>query len=139
MPPGNFPSGCEPLFVDSFEEAVKEARKRTNEGILVIDSITMDKKDFYDVLNQLNENGKVYKATKNDFEKDENPYRFLLNGNVLFIDTSGSYGFDWSTVIVFEQGINVMASHNCNYMLRCTTNLIVVKRKESDIDDIDSE
>ena len=133
MPPGNFPGGCEPIFTKRFEDAVKEARKRTNEEILVIVPVEIDVNDYFDVLNQLNENGKAFHERKNDFEDGENPYKFLQEGNVLIIDETVSLGFEWSTVIVIEQENNDETYHDCNYMLRCTTNLIVVKEEENDV------
>ncbi|XP_066917654.1 uncharacterized protein [Clytia hemisphaerica] len=137
MPLGNFPDGCEPIFVDTFEEAVKEARKRTNEGILVINS-PFDTNSYSDVLDRLNENYKEYDITKNDFKEGENPYTFLQEGNILILDEFASSGFDWPTVIVFEQiSINI-TYHDCNYMLRCTTNLIVVKAREDESDSEDT-
>ena len=51
MPCRNSPGGCTPLFVNSFEDAVKEARKRTNEGILVIAEYSDDRDDFSDYCN----------------------------------------------------------------------------------------
>ena len=61
---------------------------------------------------------------------EENPYKFLQEGNVLIIDESLSLGFEWSNVIVFEKiADNAATLHNCNYMMRCTTNLIVVERR----------
>ena len=127
MPLGNFPGGCEPIFVDSFEYAVEEARKRTNEGIFVIVDALIDVKDYFDVLNQLNENAKAYHDRKIDFKEGENPYKFLQEGNVLIIVERAVLGFDWPTVIIFEQGNNHTTYHDCNFMLRCTTNLIVVQ------------
>ena len=35
MPPLNFPRGCHPIHVDSFEDAIMEAVKLTTGGILV--------------------------------------------------------------------------------------------------------
>lgn len=131
MPLGNFPGGCEPFFAVSFEEAVKEARKRTNEEILVIvdDYRAFLINNYYcDVLYQLNENGMVYHKDKNDFKEGGNPYKFLQGGNVLIIGDCASLGFDWPTVIVFEKDSNSITIHVCNNMLRCTTNLIVVKK-----------
>ena len=141
MPPGNFPSGCDPIFVDLFEDAVKEARKQTNEGILVIVDYHDDLKEYCDVLDQLNENRKGYCKLKNDFKKGGDPYKFLLDGNVLLINEFASFGFEWATVInTFTRGWtkNATTMHDCNYMLRCTTNLIMINRKEErDSDDTD--
>eukprot|EP00111_Clytia_hemisphaerica_P022505 TCONS_00066176-protein len=104
MPLGNSPDGCEPIFVDTFEEAVKEARKRTNEGIIVIaDSSEFHANYYCDVLDRLNENYKTYEKQKNDFKDGENPYTFLQEGNILIIDRETPFGFDWTTVIVSGQ------------------------------------
>ena len=129
MPTGNFPGGCEPIFVIFFEDAVKEARKRTNERILAILPNKIDVSNYFDVLKHLNENGKVYHEDKNDFGKGENPYKFLLDGNVLIIEERASLGFDWTTIIVIERKDDDITFHDCNFMLRCTTNLIVVKKE----------
>ena len=124
MPLENFPTGCPPVFVESFEEAMKEARKRTNHGILVIAKDV----DDIDIFNQMKEKWKVYHFGRNDFKEEENPYTFLQEGNVLIIDNMKCQGFEWATVIVFEyRGIESANYHTCNFMMRCTTNLIVVR------------
>ena len=133
MPLGRFPSGCEPQFVDSFKKATREARKRTNEGILVIidnGDDALNVKDYFEVLDELNENRKTYHRGRNDFEKGGSPYKFLLDGNVLIIGQRTSFGFDWPTVILVERRRGHGAAyHVCNFMLRCTTDLIVVTKK----------
>ena len=128
MPPGNFPSGCAPIFLDSFEEAVKEARKRTKEGILVIDDETDEANSK--ILDRLNENWKAYHEYRYDFKNGGNPYKFLQEGNnILVIAEFSSFGFEWPTVIVVKTTrVDSIALHDCNYMLRCTTNLFIVKR-----------
>ncbi|XP_066910457.1 uncharacterized protein [Clytia hemisphaerica] len=128
MPPANFPTGCTPIFVDSFENAMKEARQRTKEGILVI--LTKSGKDAGNHLIQIKEKSKMYQDGQNDFKKEENPYKFLQEGNVLVVKASDVNGFEWSTVIVMEreqiyQGASI---HECNLMMRCTTNLIVIRK-----------
>ena len=130
MPPENFPTGCRPLFVDSFEDAIKEARKRTKDGILVItDSNLHDFNNF----NQIKEKWKVYHHFRTDFKEEENPYAFLHEGNIFIVDDLECFGFEWATVIVFEKKGNLSAAyHVCNYMMRCTTNLIVVKEEEDE-------
>ena len=132
MPPNNFPTGCTPIFVDSFEEAIKEARKRTKDGILVIKDIDMDDKANY--LKQTKEKWKRYDFIHNDFKENENPYKFLQEGNVLCVECEEAYGFEWKTVILFEREIKTSSAsdHDCNLMMRCTTNLIVL-RKEKDL------
>ena len=126
MPPSNSPSGCEATFVDTFEGAVKEARKRTNEGILVVVDYRINK-HYFDVLNHSKEIWKAYHEKKNEFEEGENPYKFLQQGNILIINERASLGFEWSTVIVFEQNTRLATYHDCNFMIRCTTNLVIVK------------
>ena len=74
MPPENFPTGCCPIFVDTFEEATKEARKRTKDGILVI-CVPWDTNGNH--LTQMNEKWKRYGDYQNDFKESENPYKFL--------------------------------------------------------------
>ena len=128
MPPENFPTGCIPIFVDSFHGAMKEARKRTKDGILVITSL--DRDDF-DNFNQIKEKWKVYHEDRNDFKEEENPYKFLQEGNVLVIDATTSHGFEWTTVIIDQIDDLYDTHHKCNYTMRCTTNLIVVESDEN--------
>ena len=68
----------------------------------------------------------MYYGDKNDFR--ENPYKFLLEGNVLIIRDTQCLGCDWTNVILFEGDDTSETYHDCNYMMRCTTNLIVVRR-----------
>ncbi|XP_066931381.1 uncharacterized protein [Clytia hemisphaerica] len=124
----NFPCGKTPLNVDSFQEAMTEARKLTKQGILVImHNIT---RDVREILNTSNETWKIYTYQQNDFldPEDPNPYQFLLDGNVLFADSQKLNGFEWQTVILVGTWVNRMkiTHHGCNYMMRCTTNLIIV-------------
>ena len=128
---GNFPGGCEPIFTNLFENALIEARKRTNGGILVIvDSGEIDE-DYFDVLDQLSENWKVYHRAISDFEEGGNPYKFLQEGNVLIVEDYTSFGFDWTTDIVIEQHFESATYHDCNHILRCTTNLIFVNKENT--------
>ncbi|XP_066920861.1 uncharacterized protein [Clytia hemisphaerica] len=137
MPPENFPSGCTPIFAETFEEGLREARKRTSEGILVID----DKPDEANsnILDQLNETWKGYHEWRYDFKNGGNPYKFLQEGNVLIVSEFTSFGFEWPTVIVVEtiRAGGSIALHDCNYALRCTTNLIIVKRTYDGDEDSD--
>ena len=104
------------MFVDSFAGAMKEARKTTNEGILVI--LEKFNNDLKNVLNQMKENWKRYTFTvheyifkdKNDFET-ENPYKFLLEGSILVISEHTSFGFDWPTVVVFSNPGGYVSHH----------------------------
>ena len=133
MPPENFPTGCPPIFVDSLEDAMKEARKRTKDGILIINRHVNDADKNY--LNQTREKWKMYGNYQNDFRENENPYKFLQEGNVLIVECHFTNGFQWSTVIVIEKGTgSIGASLNeCNWMMRCTTNLIVVRKRRNTI------
>ncbi|XP_066932884.1 uncharacterized protein [Clytia hemisphaerica] len=124
MPPDNFPAGCEPIFVDSFGNAIKEARRRTKDGILVIDPRYHDK-----IYNQIRGKWKMYVTHRNDFTEKENPYKFLQEGNVLIVDEDTCYGFEWTTVILFERKRHSVTYHSCNEMMRCSTNLIIIKEK----------
>ena len=99
----------------------------------------LDVKDYSDVLNQLNENFKVYHRTKSDFKEGGNLCKFLQEGNVLIIDHDVSLGFEWTTVIVIENDGGRITYHDCNFMLRCTTNLIVVKEEHGDYSDGNSD
>ncbi|XP_066921009.1 uncharacterized protein [Clytia hemisphaerica] len=125
MPPENFPAGCTPIFVDSLEEAMDEVRKRTKGGILVI---IEDEVENYRVSEQITEPWKAYHPLQNDFQED-NPYLFLQEGNVLVIGEKACLGFEWPTVIVVEgENQDDPSFHSCNFMLRCTTNLLIVKK-----------
>ena len=98
----------------------------------MITDYTINREDLnshFDVLDQLNEYWKSDHQHKNDFEEGGNSYKFLQEGNVLIIDEFASLGFEWSTVIVVTQETDDTTTyHDCNYMMRCTTNLIFVKR-----------
>ena len=69
MPLENFPTGCPPVFVYSFKDAMKEARKRTKDGILVIANLLRN----FNILDQMKEKWKVYHKNRNDFKEEENP------------------------------------------------------------------
>ena len=139
MPPTNFPTGCLPSFVESFEDAMKEARKRTKNGVLIAFSIFEDI-DYADYLNQTNEKWKMYCSHGNDFKENENPYKFLQEGNVLIVDDIATYGFEWTTVIIIEPRPGMapgISLHGCNLMMRCTTNLIVIRRNRGIISNLE--
>ena len=150
MPPENFPTGCPPILVHSFEDAMKEARKRTKGGILVITDndcsykIEDGLRRYYDsnLKLSLSESWEFYLRSHNSFEekkKEENPYKFLQEGKLLIADEYSSLGFEWTTVILYQKKNNEGETyHDCNYMLRCTTNLIVVCDDDDD-DDGDPE
>ena len=132
MPPENFPQGCPPIFVKSLADAMKEARKRTKDGILVVDNLEDIKIDV-DHLNQTKEKWKRYYYDTNDFKENENPYKFLQERNVLVVDGHLINGFEWTTVVIVKgHTISMHATyHECNHMMRCTTNLIVVSGEEN--------
>ena len=127
--PENFPDGCAPRHVKSFEEAMTEARKMTSEGILVIS----DKKDcveYTTILDRMNEPWKRY-STKNDFSETQNPFHYLLEGKILFTDHEQTFGFEWTSVIYFQQFVEeTIEIHECNSVMRCTTNLIIVEQSQ---------
>ena len=134
MPLENFPKGCTPLKFYSLEEGIKEARKRTKEGILLID--VDDVRDSSEDFKLINERWRVWKRDESDFTENENPYEFLLDGNILIVDRSTCVGFEWPTVVVLDE--NEFTYENCNPIMRCTTNLIIVKKREHEFSDPDS-
>ena len=131
MPPANFPSGYPPTFVHTFKEAIELARKRTSRGILFIDYGCSDHifKTYTDLLDQMKEEWKRYGDQVNDFSESENPYKYLCDGKVLISSWRSMIGFEWPTVIiVYHKSISTrVEKHECNFYLRCTTNLIVVR------------
>uniref|UniRef100_A0A7M6DJL4 Uncharacterized protein n=1 Tax=Clytia hemisphaerica TaxID=252671 RepID=A0A7M6DJL4_9CNID len=130
MPPSNFPSGTAPtvMFVRSIRDAVSRSRKITMAGILVIKNDFNWNQADIEMLNDLNENWKIYSFDQNDFQHNDNPYTFLQDGNILVIDGFLAIGFEWPVVIVFEDMSNDVTYHECNYMMRCSTNLLIVKK-----------
>ena len=134
MPPANFPSGCPPTFVNTFKEAIELARKQTSRGILLIPDymLTLTSKDFLkytSILDQLQEVWKRYDDKQNDFSEGENPYQHLCDGKILIASRLSLMGFEWPTVIIVDHEFNRSAVefHECNFYLRCTTDLIVVR------------
>uniref|UniRef100_A0A7M5WVI5 Uncharacterized protein n=1 Tax=Clytia hemisphaerica TaxID=252671 RepID=A0A7M5WVI5_9CNID len=127
LPPENFPSGCTPILVDTFVDAMVEARKRTKDGILILDDTTPNR---FDIFNQVKEPWKAYHNKRNDFKEEENPYKYLQEGKVLITNEVVSLGFEWTTLIIFEGRLAPPTYHECNFMMRCTTNLIIVKKNK---------
>ena len=131
MPPGNFPSGCPPIVAQSIEDAVKEARKRTKKGIWVIalnhwvqDEFKIQHEEFK-ILDEINEKWTSYDEASS---VDKDPYQLLLDGYILVTERAQVVGFEWPTVIIFGyNGRDLLTHHLCNFMMRCTTNLVVVK------------
>ena len=141
MPPENFPTGCPPVFVYSFEDAIRDAQKRNKDGILVIvDTLRQFKNRHCDKFDMIDEKCKVYHLNRTDFEDWQNPYKFLQEGNVLIVDVIESSGFEWATVIAFEDiRAGGPSLHACNSMMRCTTNLIIVLDSDSESDSGESD
>ena len=128
MPPKNFPTGCTPAWVGSLVEGVAEARKRTKGGILVIDGYSGYRYNF-SILSETNEKWRAWKKNENSFrENKENPYRYLLDGNILIIDRWTCVGFEWSTVVFLLDP--VISFQDSTPLMRCTTNLIIVDERE---------
>ena len=119
----NSPTGCNPIRVDTLEEGVKESRKITKKGILVIDD--SGKIDFT-ILNNMNERWGVWKKHESSFMENENPYQYLLDGNILIVDFWKYVGFEWPIVIIFKDCFHIQ---ECNAIVRCTANLIIVNRR----------
>ena len=134
MPLGNFPRGYTPIEVHSLKYGVIAARRRTKGGILVIDNT---ERNYYRFLNKMNEKWKVCKGRyREKFTEDENPYKFLKEGNILIVDQITCVGFEWPTVIVLFDSIIIscLFTDPCNSMMRCTTNLIVIRVRPDDLD-----
>ncbi|XP_066928535.1 uncharacterized protein [Clytia hemisphaerica] len=131
LPPPMFPSGRPPIYVNSFENAIKEMRKLSQSGILVIADTRTDGEHWGEhtvVLDKMNEEWKRYDFTDKDFKAEENPYEVLKNGNILLTDCLFIQGFEWVNVVSFREDANYIDYHDCNYFMRCNTNLIVIER-----------
>jgi len=128
LPPPNHPNGKEPYHSDSFEDAIKEMRKITNDGVLVISNYP-----YEDVLQTLNTmKWKRYGERKNDFNEGESPFQYLVDGNILLIENYELIsGFEWNNIIlIIVKGTRgYIDRHPSNYIMRCTTNLMIVERK----------
>ncbi|XP_066910542.1 uncharacterized protein [Clytia hemisphaerica] len=130
MPPPNFPKGRDAILSNSFEDGLKKARIMTKSGILVItDNINHISNGS--AMDQMRENWKSLHPERNDFTDDENPYKFLTQGNILVIAGNLSFGFEWPTIILFQDGNDYQfggpSLHRCNFIMRCTTDLIIVR------------
>uniref|UniRef100_A0A7M5XME8 Uncharacterized protein n=2 Tax=Clytia hemisphaerica TaxID=252671 RepID=A0A7M5XME8_9CNID len=76
FPPPNHPNGKQPYHSKSFEDAITEMRKITNDGVLVISDIPYEKDDLQ-TLDKMKLKWKRYGEDKNDFNEGESPYQFL--------------------------------------------------------------
>eukprot|EP00111_Clytia_hemisphaerica_P025044 TCONS_00073729-protein len=125
MPLPIFPQGCRPIYTYSIEEALDKARELTKEGILVIDSNVSSYYDEY-VKSPV---GEWVKQKMNTSQVS--PYDHLLNGGILFAGRYNIDGFEWPTIIVnlTDKKLRIFNSHECNFCMRCTTNLFIVKKR----------
>ncbi|XP_066926240.1 uncharacterized protein [Clytia hemisphaerica] len=136
MPPPNFPKGRDAILSNSFEDGLKKARTMTKSGILVItDKINHISNGS--AMDQMRENWKSLHPERNDFGDNENPYEFLTQGNILVIAGNLSFGFEWPTIILFQDGNDYQfggpSLHRCNFIMRCTTNLIIVRTEKNTV------
>uniref|UniRef100_A0A7M5WX47 Uncharacterized protein n=1 Tax=Clytia hemisphaerica TaxID=252671 RepID=A0A7M5WX47_9CNID len=126
LPPANFPNGVVPAHVGSLGDAIKEMRKVTNDGVLVIAQVALEL-DF----SLTSMKWKMYKrgnVGNRSFKKGESPYQYLVDGNILFIDEHAVInGFEWPNIISVEGSRGGrMSKHPCNWFMRCTANLVIV-------------
>ncbi|XP_066913357.1 uncharacterized protein [Clytia hemisphaerica] len=122
-PPNNFPCGRPVIRVDTLEKAILKARCLTSDGIVALVNYNHYyvnlKKEIISVMNSYtNEKWKLYE----DITENENGYKLLNKGYVLFADYYDVAGFEWPTVIIIDD----TPPEAIRYM-RCTTNLIVCK------------
>ena len=50
--------------------------------------------------------------------EEENPFQYLMDGNILIIDHWTCAGFEWPTVVLRTDRLH---SHEFNAYMRCTT------------------
>ncbi|XP_066927601.1 uncharacterized protein [Clytia hemisphaerica] len=127
-PPSIFPSSSSPVYIESVEKAIIALRtKSTTKGILIIGQDVPKPKSDYQV--------KLYYNGKNDFEPNEDPIKWLLDGNILITSASKLHGFDWPCIIIVRQidGLKegeAIELHESNLIMRCTTSLYIVEQNE---------
>ncbi|XP_066914135.1 uncharacterized protein [Clytia hemisphaerica] len=129
LPPPNHPDGEKPYHFVSFEDAMKEMRRITNNGVLVISHNLPYEADDFQTLNKLKLKWKRYGEYKNDFNTGESPYQYLKDGNILLVeDYELIIGFEWENIIILVKEDNAFGldNHPCNLFMRCTTNLMLV-------------
>ncbi|XP_066929598.1 uncharacterized protein [Clytia hemisphaerica] len=132
LPPPNHPNGKQPYHSKSFEDAITEMRKITNDGVLVISDIPYEKDDLQ-TLNKLQLKWKWYGKYLSDFNEGESPYQHLVDGNILLMRDYGLIsGFEWKNIIIIKEGkMGKVDYHPCNYIMRCTTNLMIVDERRN--------
>uniref|UniRef100_A0A7M5WXB9 Uncharacterized protein n=2 Tax=Clytia hemisphaerica TaxID=252671 RepID=A0A7M5WXB9_9CNID len=142
LPPPNHPNGKQPYHSDSFEDAITEMRKITKEGVLVIPSLLFEEDDLQ-TLNKMKLKWKRYGKNQNDFNKGESAYQYLVDRNILLIENYGLIsGFEWKNIIIIINKVGIFGDidyHPCNYIMRCTMNLMIVQREEFSSDETDSD
>ena len=132
MPPANFPRGCRPIFTQNLTEAVQKARRLTSKGLLLILS---DLEVPYAVYRQKWFSKKWLYKEELDITK-ESPYTHLLKDGILAVNPVTVQGFEWPTIIVDNKAYTEKTDesmHDCNYFMRCTTNLIIVDQKANEL------
>ncbi|XP_066930831.1 uncharacterized protein [Clytia hemisphaerica] len=131
LPPPNHPDGKKPYHSKSFEDAIKEMRKITKDGVLVISHLLYEDDDLLQTLDKMKLKWKRYGKDENDFNEGESPYQYLVDGNILLIENYKIIsGFEWKNIIIITKGNKGSVDyHPCNYIMRCTTNLMIVERK----------
>ncbi|XP_066921938.1 uncharacterized protein [Clytia hemisphaerica] len=130
FPPINFPCGRPVITVDSLAEAILKARCLTSDGIVALTNHFYHKvnfkKEIISVMSSYtNEKWKFYE----DITENENGYKLLSEGYILFADYSDVVGFEWPTVIFIDDSLIMMESNYQGQLMRCTTNLIVKNKK----------
>eukprot|EP00111_Clytia_hemisphaerica_P012474 TCONS_00036609-protein len=139
LPPPNHPNGKQPYHSDSFEDAITEMRKITNDGVLVIYDTAFEKDDLQ-TLNKLKLKWKSYGKRNNDFNEGESPYQYLVDRNILLIDDYNLvFGFEWNNIIIIVKEKSGFIDRQCNFIMRCTTNLMIVEVEEFSSDETISE
>ena len=128
MPPQSFPKGWHPIYKDSIEKALNKARELTNEGIFVISGVYKNYREYV--------KGPGDGWIKQDSNTSQlSPYEYLLKGGILVANKGKIHGFEWPTIIVAKRSLanldfinlDFINLHDCNYCMRCTTNLFIVQ------------
>ena len=127
-PPSNFPQGPNPVYVESFDEAIFRVRLQTKKGILLVS-------DDAGVTFQTKEKVKYYQYYQRDFSATQNPIDFLNNGNILVTSRRFLSGFEWPVVIYkhVKNGERDVESHDCNIISRCTSLLYIFGEEDRSV------